>query len=172
MKKEFWITLIVVVLALGLIAGVIVANKLTPDVPKETVAHDHDGDGVPDHGDDAHEGDDVTVPHDHDGDGVADHGDEAHTDSGNTEAGNTDSGNAGGNTGTGEGNVDISIDLEDVPDGSTPTNPANPTNPTQPGATDPTSPSTGATEPGNAGGSGAVPGNEIDFDDLKNAGQN
>ncbi len=39
-----------------------------------SVPHDHDGDGVPDHGPEAH----GSVPHDHDGDGVPDHGPEAH----------------------------------------------------------------------------------------------
>jgi outer membrane receptor for ferrienterochelin and colicin len=56
------------------------------------VEHDHDGDGVPDHGDEAHEdeahqehGDEVE--HDHDGDGIPDHSDEAHEDESHREHG-------------------------------------------------------------------------------------
>lgn len=155
MKKEFWITLIVIILAVGLVVGVILANKLTPDVPGETVAHDHNGDGIPDHGADEHE----TVPHDHDGDGIPDHDDSAHTDSGSAQ-GSTPTGNAGG----GDSDVDISIDLEDVPDGTTPTTPST--------GTEPTTPSTGTTEPSTPGTGNPVNGNEIDFDDLQNAGKN
>ena len=39
------------------------------------VPHDHDGDGIPDHGPGAHK---AHVPHDHDGDGIPDHGPGAH----------------------------------------------------------------------------------------------
>jgi len=45
------------------------------------VPHDHDGDGVPDHGPGEHgkkAGTNTGVPHDHDGDGVPDHGPGAH----------------------------------------------------------------------------------------------
>ena len=163
MKKEVLITILVIVLAVALVVGVIVANKLTPDVQEPTVAHDHDGDGVPDHGDDAHTDTEATVAHDHDGDGVPDHGDEAHTDNGTTDSGNTDSGNTG-NGGT-EGDVDISIDLEDVPGGND-----------TPGTTQPstgtTEPAPETTQPSEGSNSGAVNGNEIDFDDLQNAGKN
>jgi hypothetical protein len=52
----------------------------------EEVPHDHDGDGVSDHGEEAHaeggEGETEEVPHDHDGDGVSDHGEEAHGEGG------------------------------------------------------------------------------------------
>ena len=41
----------------------------------DPVPHDHDGDGKPDHGPEAHG---TPVPHDHDGDGKPDHGPEAH----------------------------------------------------------------------------------------------
>lgn len=158
MKKEVLITILVIVLAVALVVGVIVANKLTPDVQEPTVAHDHDGDGVPDHGDDAHTDTEATVAHDHDGDGVPDHGDEAHTDGGNTDGGNT------GNGGT-EGDVDISIDLEDVPGGNNDT-----PDTTQP-STGTTEPTPETTQPSEGSNSGAVNGNEIDFDDLQNAGK-
>ena len=43
------------------------------------VPHDHDGDGVADHGPGGHN---APVPHDHDGDGIPDHGPGAHHDHG------------------------------------------------------------------------------------------
>ncbi len=46
------------------------------DIRKTAVAHDHDGDGIPDHAPGKH--DKKAVPHDHDGDGVPDHGPGAH----------------------------------------------------------------------------------------------
>ncbi len=45
------------------------------DDKKAAVPHDHDGDGKPDHGPEAHG---KPVPHDHDGDGKPDHADGAH----------------------------------------------------------------------------------------------
>lgn len=45
------------------------------DEKKPAVPHDHDGDGIPDHGPGAHG---KPVPHDHDGDGKPDHGPGAH----------------------------------------------------------------------------------------------
>ena len=45
---------------------------------KAPVPHDHDGDGIPDHGPGAHGQAPKPVPHDHDGDGKPDHGPGAH----------------------------------------------------------------------------------------------
>lgn len=47
----------------------------TTETKKTAVPHDHDGDGIPDHGPGAHK---EPVPHDHDGDGIPDHGPGAH----------------------------------------------------------------------------------------------
>ena len=159
-KKEFLITAIVVVLAIALVATIVILKRTddTPDTPNTGVAHDHNGDGIPDHGDDAH--------------------------------GNATEGTAGGNVDAvipDDSDVDISIDLEDIPADSTkPTTgnnePTTGNNEPTTGATEPTTgsdapttgatePTTGATEPTNPS-SGAVSGNEIDFDDLLNAGRN
>ncbi|MBT8037607.1 MAG: hypothetical protein KJO21_08690 [Verrucomicrobiae bacterium] len=51
---------------------------------KTTVPHDHDGDGIPDHGPGAHG---KPVPHDHDGDGKPDHGPGAHNNHSNNDHG-------------------------------------------------------------------------------------
>ena len=56
-KKEFLITVIVVVLAIALVATVIVlkrADNAANGTPTTAVPHDHNGDGIPDHGDDGH----------------------------------------------------------------------------------------------------------------------
>ena len=173
-KKEFLITAIVVVLAIALVATIVILKRTddTPDTSNTGVAHDHNGDGIPDHGDDAH--------------GDATEG----TAGGNVDAVIPD-----------DSDVDISIDLEDIPADSTkpttgnngpttgnngPTTgnnePTTGNNEPTTGATEPTTgnnepttgatePTTGATDPTNPS-SGAVSGNEIDFDDLLNAGRN
>lgn len=46
-----------------------------PDEHEDPLAHDHDGDGIPDHGPDEHED---PLAHDHDGDGIPDQGTDAH----------------------------------------------------------------------------------------------
>ena len=149
-KKDAIITAVIAVLAIALIVLVVVAkradNKNNPTTPSSSVAHDHDGDGVPDHGDDAH----------------ATQG--------------TTGGNAGGVIPE-DGDVDVNIDLEDLPDNSggttEPTTGNTTTEPTT--GNDPTDPTTGnnsTTEPTTGNTSGAVSGNEIDFDDLLNAGKN
>ena len=139
-KKEIIITVVIAVLAIALIATVIVAKKMdavnNPTTPSSSVAHDHDGDGVADHDDSAHE----------------------------TQGSN--SGSANGVVPE-DGDVDVSIDLEDLPDNSGGT-----TEPTT-GNTSTTEPTTGnTTEPTTGTNSGAVSGNEIDMDDLINAGRN
>lgn len=102
-KKEFLITVIVVVLSIALISTIIVLKKIdktNPDKPVGTtsgVPHDHDGDGVPDHGDDAHE-------NEANGDNTASASGGSSTSGGNTEA-----------VVPGDSDIDISIGLEDLP---------------------------------------------------------
>ena len=150
-KKEIIITVVIAVLAIALIATVIVAKKMdnvnNPTTPSSGVAHDHDGDGV------------------------ADHDDSAHATQGTTAGGNSDG------VVPEDGDVDVSIDLEDLPgnSGGT-TEPTTGNNSTTEPTTgnDPTEPTTGndSTEPTTGNTSGAVSGNEIDMDDLINAGRN
>lgn len=56
-KKEFFITAVIALLSVALIVVVIVSkkadNKNNPSTPS-SVAHDHNGDGVPDHDDNYH----------------------------------------------------------------------------------------------------------------------
>ncbi len=61
-------------------------NQAAKTETKAKVPHDHDGDGVPDHGPGAH-GKKEHVPHDHDGDGIPDHGPGEHGKSNNTQQG-------------------------------------------------------------------------------------
>ena len=143
-KKEFLITVIIVLLAIALIATIIVLKKLDAANPDETtgttsgVAHDHDGDGVPDHGDDAHADEDSQD--------------------------NTTSATGGSNEDAvipEDSDIDISVDLEDLP--------TNGDSATEGGSTDTTE--GGSTDTTEGGFSGAVSGDEIDFDDLNNAGK-
>jgi len=165
-KKEFIITIIIVVLAIALVATVIVlkrADNAANGTPTTAVPHDHNGDGIPDHGDDEHG--ETTAP---------------------TTGGNGDAADPN------DSDVDISVDLEDIPSGGEQGDSTKPTTGTTEPTTGTTDPTTGATEPesgsndstqpttgGNdstepttGGNSGAVNGNEIDFDDLLNAGKN
>ena len=96
-RKEFLITVIIVVLSIALIATIIVLKKIDKTNPGETtgtnsgIAHDHDGDGVPDHGDDAHE---------------------------NKDSGDNTTGATGGNVDAvvpDASDIDVSIALEDLP---------------------------------------------------------
>ena len=212
-KKEFIITVIVIVLAIALIATVIVLKRANSeanggaDANAGTVAHDHNGDGVPDHGDEAHSTEgttggnvDAVNPEDSDVDISVNLEDipagESGSQSGTTQptTGNNDAtqpttGNSGttqpttgSNTGTGtsgDNDTDVSIGIEEVTPGESgsqsgttqPTTGSNTENNTESntgsntGSNDSTQPTEGK------GNSGAVNGNEIDFDDLLNAGK-
>ena len=87
-KKDFWITVIVSILCVALIVGIIIVKRSEGSTP---VAHDHNGDGIPDHGDEAH----TTTP---------------------TTA-TTPSATAPAN-GENEEDTDISVDIEDLPQGA------------------------------------------------------
>lgn len=174
-KKEFLITVIIVVLAIALIATIIVLKKLDAS-PEGTVgttsgvAHDHDGDGIPDHGDDAHTNEDSED-------------NTTGTTSGDSASGNNEDAVISEDT-----DIDISVDLEDLPvdganSGNTESGSADSgdtdSGSTESGSTDSgdtgsaeggsTDTTEGDTEQGNT--SGAVSGNEIDFDDLNNRGK-
>lgn len=128
-KKDFIITAIIALFSVALIVLIVVAKKETPKDPNATtapssaVAHDHNGDGVPDHDDNYHATEGEKDPNAED--------------------------------------TDISVDVENLGGNTDGTTGTEATTGTEGG-------STGSTEStGNA-----VTGNEIEFDDLLNAGKN
>lgn len=100
-KKDFLITLIIAVLCIGLIVAIVLvkrseAKKAGPTTAPSTVAHDHNGDGIPDHGDEAHEEEETETKN-------------------NTTTTPSGTGNGSGGVTPEDTDIDISIDLEDLP---------------------------------------------------------
>ena len=114
-KKDFIITAVIAVLSVALIVVVILSKKNdqndAPTTPSSSVAHDHNGDGIPDHDDSYHNS--------ANGDAVVEDDLDIGLDIENvpTESGSGTQSGSGTGTGTGGGAVEGGeIDMDDLID--------------------------------------------------------